>query len=56
MLTTLRGSLIDDNVDNFRANQLPGATKDIIINNLNNYNQQLIPLGNNSPQRLVYSP
>ena len=56
MLTTLRGSLIDDNVDNFRANQLPGATKDIIIHNLINFNQQLIPLGNNSPQRLEYSP
>ena len=30
MLTTFRGSLIDDNIDNFRGNQYPCRDKDYL--------------------------
>ena len=33
--------VFDDNVDNFRPDQLPGATRSKIYNNLDNNNQQL---------------
>ena len=35
--------VFDDNVDNFRPDQLPGATRSKIYNNLDNNNQQLAP-------------
>ena len=40
-LTTIVTIVFDDNVDNFRPDQLPGATRSKIYNNLDNNNQQL---------------